>query len=92
MRRAVLLLIFLAAGCTAEPPKPSKPPEPPKLTGRETTGEKVNIAHRYCLAVADQQCPGYTIYCDAFRAGLVKQCLVRSNVPPEYILLLTTPY
>lgn len=85
--RAIFAAVIVLAGCVAPPPAPA--PEPPKLTGKETNGEKVLMAQQYCVALASHECPaGGTLYCDAFRRSYVKNCMVRAGVPPEYILVL----
>lgn len=89
LKVASILAAALASACTA-PPRPPEP-KPPVFTGNETLGEKVSMAHQYCRALGNHQCPGATLRCDAYRQAFVKGCLVKVGVPPDYIAVLTMP-
>lgn len=89
MYRLVYAAIVALTGCTAAPKASVEPPPAPKLSGNETIGEKVALASRYCSDYAQRQCPANTVYCDGYRSEFYRMCLVRVNVPPEYITALT---
>lgn len=90
MRRLMLCGLLALAACSSSPP-PAAPVPPPRMTGKETIGEKVAMAQQYCSAQANAQCGAGTIRCDAFRRAFVKNCLIKVGVPPDYVIALTMP-
>lgn len=92
MRKTITLTALLFAGCVAAPePPPPLPAMPPPVSqsSSKPVGEQVADVHRYCLAAAAQDCPGTTIRCVGFRRGFMPSCLLKGNVPAEYITALT---
>ncbi len=85
----VMLLTFGFAGCSAAPTVPL-PSAPPKfaMSSANSAGDQVSEIYRYCLAAAAQSCPAATIRCDSYRPAYVQGCLLKGNVPPEYITAL----
>ncbi len=58
-------------------------------SGTKTDGEQVAAISHYCTTAAAHHCPAPTIRCEAYRDSYVKSCLLKGNVPPEYISALT---
>jgi hypothetical protein len=64
-------------------------PPPVSQSSARPIGEQVAEVHKYCLASASQACPGTTIYCTSHRRGYMPGCLLKGNVPADYITALT---
>ncbi len=88
--------LFVAAalglsGCASQPAAdptaavPGPPPEPFSATSKKPPGEQVAAIYRYCTTAAQGACPDATIKCDAFRPSYVKSCMLKGNVPADYI-------
>lgn len=84
--------VALLTACTVSAPKQfvMVPLEPPPVSAKspKPIGEQVAAVHEYCHARAIQECPAITIRCEAFRPSYVKSCMLKGNVPADYIAAL----
>lgn len=60
---------------------------------QQLTGEQIGQIYGMCQDAAFRKCPpnNTTIYCRTYVPGFIKMCLMKNNVPPDYIMMLTMP-
>lgn len=52
------------------------------------SGAEVSRIYVECTKAAEKQCKRNTKYCQAYRRGFVKMCLVENEVPADIIIVL----
>lgn len=86
----VVLGLWVApfSGCVASAPPPGLEPAAYSLASTVRPNEQVQAIYTWCIASAAHNCPGATLRCEAYRPAYVRSCMVKGNVPPEYIAAL----
>lgn len=83
-RLAVVLPLSLLLGCASTMPVAQYAfPPTPDMSSVEKAASCMQEAHRQCT-------PG-SIRCDAFGRTFTRACMLEAGVPPDEIMVLTSP-
>lgn len=93
----LLVVIALVGACVPAVQQSStsaSPPAPPPISSQALatgvlTGEDIAQVATFCNAGALNACPAATLRCEGYRNAYVKTCMVRLNVPAEFVELYT---